>query len=418
MTYGYDNNAGNSAGKKKKFVIIGVSSLILVAMVVAVAVGVKSDNKSESTPATPAAPQISTSTKSIQAICQPTDYRQTCESSLNKVAGNTTDPQKLVQAGFTVAIEALQVAIQNSTTIKALAKDPMASQALENCKELLNTAIEDLEDSFQELGAFDYSKFDQYVANLKVWLSATITYQQTCLDGFENTTGPAGQKMREILTTSSQLTSNGLAMVTGLATILKDLNIPGLGRRLMEANDGFPSWVDAGQRRLLAATSATIKADAVVAQDGTGQFKTIDEAIKQIPKKQNKTYVLHIKAGVYKEQVTISRSLTNILLIGDGPTETRISGSLNYADGVQTFKTATVCKYYSIVVLSHQILTTNSFPCNSVMNFQFGFDIYSNQWKPVYGKGHWIREHRRSHRTPSRGNQGPIRHVSVLQLPH
>lgn len=75
------------------------------------------------------------------------------------------------------------------------------------------------------------------MANLRIWLSATITYQQTCLDGFENTAGPAGQKMREILTLSSQLTSNGLAMVTSLSSILTDLNIAGLtGRRLLNDN--------------------------------------------------------------------------------------------------------------------------------------------------------------------------------------
>jgi pectinesterase len=347
MAYGYDNGSvAEAAARKKKFAVIGVSSIILVAMVVAVAVGVNDGKEKggESSPLSGSSGQLSTSTKSIQAICQPTDYKQTCEDSLNKAAGNTSDPHKLVQAGFQVAIDALKVAIENSTTLKEVAKDPMAKQALDNCKELMNTAISDLKTSFQQVGDFDISKLDEYVANLKIWLSATITYQQTCLDGFDNTTGPAGQKMKEILSTSSQLTSNGLAMVTGLSSILQDLDLSGLtGRKLLaQGNDNFPSWLSPAKRRLLAQTPATIKPNMVVAQDGSGQYKTINEAIKNIPKSGNSTFVLYIKEGVYKEVVTFSRSLTHIMLIGDGPTKTKITGDLSFAGGVQIYKTATV----------------------------------------------------------------------------
>ncbi|KAL9353532.1 hypothetical protein Peur_056212 [Populus x canadensis] len=336
------SNDGSNAGKKK-FAIIGVSSIILVAMVVAVAVGIggsPGDSKQESSPKG----QISTTSKSIKAICQPTDYRETCEESLSKAAGNTTDPSKLVQAGFKVTIEALQNAINRSTTLKELAKDPMASQALDNCRELMDDAIAELEHSFDLIESFQASQFDEYVNNLKVWLSATITYQRTCLDGFENTTGSAGEKMKDLLMASSQLTSNGLAMVDGVTSILKDLNIPGLtSRRLLEADDEFPSWLNGGKRMLLLKeTPATIKADAIVAQDGSGQYKTIAEAIEKIPKKKNETFVIYIKEGVYKEQVSLARSHTHVLMIGDGPTKTKITGNLNYANGVQTFKTATV----------------------------------------------------------------------------
>ncbi|CAK7333358.1 unnamed protein product [Dovyalis caffra] len=344
MAFGNDNVCNE---RKKKFAIIGVSSLVLVAMVVAVAVGIGGSHR-ESKPESSHEGQISTTSKSIKAICQPTDYRETCEESLSKAAGNTTDPSKLVQAGFKVAIEALQNAVNNSATLKELAKDPMARQALDNCRELMDDAIAELEHSFDEIESFQVSKFEEYVNNLKVWLSAAITYQQTCLDGFENTTGPAGDKMKEFLMASNQLTSNGLAMVDGITSILKDLQIPGLtSRRLLEADDKFPSWVTAGKRKLLQETPATIKPEAIVAQDGSGQYKTIAEAVKNIPKKKNETFVLYIKEGVYKEQVILSRSHTHVLMIGDGPTKTKITGNLNYANGVQTFKTATVCKYYS-----------------------------------------------------------------------
>jgi pectinesterase len=60
--------------------------------------------------------------------------------------------------------------------------------ALQNCKELLGCAIDNLNTSFHKLGGFDMTNFNKAVDDLRTWLSATLTYQGTCLDGFLNTT--------------------------------------------------------------------------------------------------------------------------------------------------------------------------------------------------------------------------------------
>jgi len=345
MPFGGQNSNGGQ--RRKKIAIIGTSALILVAMVVAVAVGFnRSESDSQSAAPTSPPPSVSTTTKAIQAICQPTDYRETCENSLTSAAGNTSDPKELIKAAFNVAIDHISAAIKNSSTLKELAKDSRTNQALSNCDELLNYAIDDLKESFDRIGPFEYGKLDEYVDDLKIWLSGAITYEQTCLDGFENTTGEAGERMKAMLRSSQELTSNGLAMVTEISSILTSYNLPfNVSRRLLSSEDGddtTPSWLSHGKRRLLQATGKTIKADVVVAKDGSGKYGTVNEALKDIPKKGNKTFVIYIKQGVYKEQVMFDKSMTHVMIIGDGPTKTRITGSLNFIDGVQTFKTATV----------------------------------------------------------------------------
>ncbi|KAK9992221.1 hypothetical protein SO802_027206 [Lithocarpus litseifolius] len=350
MTFGgYKDSSNPGHQKKKKIAIIGVSSVLLVAMVAAVAVGVTRNHGSSKTDGNAnSGGGVSTSNKAIQTLCQPTDYRETCEKTLTSAAGNSSDYKTLIKAGFQVAVEELNKAIANSTTLRELAKDSRTNQALENCKELIEYAIDDLQDSFEKIGPFDYSKVDEYLADLKVWLSGAITYEQTCLDGFENTTGDAGTKMKQVLKTAQEITKNGLAMVTETTQLLTNLNIDSLSRRLLSNDDQrrlqepADSWFSEGQRRLLAATVDSVKADVVVAKDGSGKYKTINEALKDIPLKSNKTFVIHIKAGVYAEHVLIEKSMTHVTFIGDGPTKTKITGSKNFVDGTPTFKTATV----------------------------------------------------------------------------
>ncbi|XP_022138455.1 putative pectinesterase/pectinesterase inhibitor 28 isoform X1 [Momordica charantia] len=320
-------------GGKKTIAIVSVCALVVVAMVVAVVV---TNSKS----AAPSGGEITTSTKAIKAICQPTDYKEICEESLTKEGVTSTDPKELVKSAFKIATDYVNGAIQNSTTLKELAKDPRANQALQNCRELLEFAIDDIKESFERIGTFQMGEVKTFVEDLKVWLSGAMTYEDTCLDGFENTTGEAGEKMKQFLKSSQQLTSNGLAMVTELSKTLGDLQLPTLGRRLM-GEDDIPEWVSDTNRRLLQAGPPAVKPNVVVAQDGSGKYKTINEALAEIPKKSNITFVIHVKAGIYKETVVITKAMTHVTMYGDGPTKTVVTGSLNYIDGVQTFKTAT-----------------------------------------------------------------------------
>ncbi|KAK4338887.1 hypothetical protein RND71_040349 [Anisodus tanguticus] len=58
---------------------------------------------------------------------------------------------------------------------------------------------QDCERSFDKVGDFDINKIKDYTDDLKTWIGASITYQETCLDAFSNTSGDFGEKMREII---------------------------------------------------------------------------------------------------------------------------------------------------------------------------------------------------------------------------
>ncbi|KAF0890798.1 hypothetical protein E2562_004283 [Oryza meyeriana var. granulata] len=102
----------------------------------------------------------------------------------------------------------------------------------------------------------------------------------------------------------------------------------------------FPEWVPAHHRRLLQLPGLQ-KPNTVVAKDGSGNFKTITEAINAAPKNSATRFVIYVKAGEYNEYVTIPNSLPNIFMYGDGPTTTRVIGNKSNKDGVATIATRT-----------------------------------------------------------------------------
>ena len=73
---------------------------------------------------------------------------------------------------------------------------------------------------------------------------------------------------------------------------------------------------------------ATLPSQITVAQDGSGQFKTVQEAIDSIPAYPRQTVDIHILPGKYVQQVTIPRIKPHIHLIGDDPATTILSFNL------------------------------------------------------------------------------------------
>jgi pectinesterase len=103
---------------------------------------------------------------------------------------------------------------------------------------------------------------------------------------------------------------------------------------------------------LLVPHSAARAADSgsTVAADGSGQFKTIQEAINAAPQTSTKAapWAIHVRAGTYHELVYVQREKHFVRLVGDDPKTTIITyglyASLPGLDGkpIGTFHTPTV----------------------------------------------------------------------------
>lgn len=167
-------------------------------------------------------------------------------------------------------------------------------------------------------------------ADIQTWLSAALTDLETCQTGFIEL-GVTKNVLPLMHSNVSFLIANTLAMNKG-----KDTKPTYKG--------SFPTWVSPGDRKLLQASSSPgDNADIVVAQDGSGQYKTVTAGVTAAKSKSGSgRLVIYVKAGTYNENVEISSK--NIMLVGDGIGKTIITGSRSVGGGSTTFNSATVGK--------------------------------------------------------------------------
>src|SRR4051794_37786209 len=55
----------------------------------------------------------------------------------------------------------------------------------------------------------------------------------------------------------------------------------------------------------------------VVAQDGSGNFKTVQEAFNSLPANNTKRITIFVKNGIYKEKLHLDSSKRFVTLLGD-----------------------------------------------------------------------------------------------------
>jgi pectinesterase len=338
--------SGEDAHKGRRVAIIGASALLLVAMVVAVTVGVnRNQNGSDDGIEDNRRNHVASSMKAVQTICHPAEYKKECEDALTSEAkaGNITDPKELIKIAFNVTIKKIGEKLKETNLMQEVEKDPRSKDALDTCKQLMDLSIGEFTRSLDGMGEFHIQNLDKFLMNVKVWLNGAVTYMDTCVDGFENTTTDAGKKMKELLTSSMHMGSNALAIISDFADTVSDWNVTNLlgGRRLLDDSD-TPSWAD--HRILLDSKTKTFKhePDVTVALDGSGDVKSINEALTKVPEKSKKPFVIFIKAGIYAEYVEITKHMTNVVFIGEGGKKSVITGNKNFIDGINTYRTATV----------------------------------------------------------------------------
>ncbi|XP_038878011.1 pectinesterase-like [Benincasa hispida] len=300
---------------------------------------------------------VSSSDEQVRSTCAVTLYPELCEKTISTGGGSRWSSKDAIEASVNITIGAVKDNYKRMEklvkTVKNLTKREKI--ALNDCLESEEETLRELYEVVEDLHEYPNKKsLTQYADDLKTLLSSAITNQETCVDGFSH--DKADKKVRESIEAGlihiKKLCSIALALIKNLTdTDIANHNYNVLNRKhLAEVNNGgrgnddrinWPDWMSSGDRRLLQASS-TATPDVVVAADGTGNFRTVSEAVAAAPSRSSRRYIIRIKAGVYRENVNVPSSKSNLMFWGDGRTTTIITGNRNVVDGSTTFNSATV----------------------------------------------------------------------------
>ncbi|CAJ1969537.1 unnamed protein product [Sphenostylis stenocarpa] len=330
-----------------KIIGAGVSLILCVGVVIGVVAVVQSPKNETSSTG-----ELKTTNRAVTALCQNSDDQQFCHSVLSTT--KSSNPKDYIATVVKTSMDSVIKAFNMSDRLTVEHGNSSAGMkmALDDCKDLLQSAIHELEASGVLVQESNIDAVNNHTSEIKNWLGAVVAYQQSCLDGF-NTDGE--KKVQEQLQSNSldqvgKLTGLALDIVSGIAKILQSLDLNLIlkpaSRRLLDIDqEGYPTWFSAADRKLLDnIDNGGVIPHATVAKDGSGQFTTILDAINSYPKKHQGRFIIYVKAGVYDEYILVDKKKVNLLIYGDGPTKTIITGRKNYAEGTKTMRTATFCK--------------------------------------------------------------------------
>ncbi|PKI51485.1 hypothetical protein CRG98_028045 [Punica granatum] len=278
----------------------------------------------------------------LSQACNGVEDQDSCFSNMHRELENigTRNPASVLNAALATTLDKTKQAINMITRFTALSVNYREQVAIDDCKELLDFSVSELAWSLGEMKRIRAGDENvHYEGNLKAWLSAALSNQDTCIEGFEGTDGRVENFIRGSLKQVTQLISNVLALYTQLHSLPFK---PPRNSTANKENTYFPDWMTEGDQGLVNSSPTGMHVDAVVALDGSGHYRTIAEAINEAPSYSNRRYVIYVKKGIYKENIDLKRKKTNIMFVGDGIGATVVTGNRNFMQGWTTFRTATV----------------------------------------------------------------------------
>ncbi|KAK8630804.1 hypothetical protein V6N13_079578 [Hibiscus sabdariffa] len=277
--------------------------------------------------------------QAASSACEGTLYPQLCVSTIAVLPDLPSKSlPELISTILHQTMYEVRLSSANITDIGENLKshDTLEETAINDCLELFDYTIAELKLVLSDLALpVSENKHD-----LQTFLSAAMTNQYTCLDGFARSKGNVRSIIKKGLENISQHVSNSLAILNKVHGVNKSK--PEAFPEHRRVKNGFPAWLSRKDRKLLQASVNETKFDLVVAKDGTGNFTNITDAVAAAPNNSDTRFVIYIKGGAYFENVEVERKKTMLMFVGDGIGKTVVKASRNVVDGFTTFRSATV----------------------------------------------------------------------------
>ncbi|CAN1267141.1 Probable pectinesterase/pectinesterase inhibitor 33 [Linum perenne] len=279
---------------------------------------------------------INANHSSITMWCNDTPYPDTC----NHYVGQVTWPhskhhpaQTKVQFRVMLVEAALRKAVDAERKVQrwqSKAKDHAQRATWVDCVHLHSSTIRRLNRTLDGLRSSPKSCTN---LDAQTWLSSSLTNLETCLTG-SGDLNVSSEFVRPMMSGNlTKLISVSLAVNCG--------NDETYETDETDHTEPFPKWFGARERRVLQQVRVRAS-NVVVARDGSGHFRSVQQAINFAKRRRYKTrFVIRVKRGVYRENIEVDNDNGYIWLIGDGSRHTIITSGRSVGGGYTTFSSAT-----------------------------------------------------------------------------
>ncbi|KAL1568599.1 pectinesterase inhibitor 11-like [Salvia divinorum] len=154
----------------------------------------------------------------IRTNCESTQYPKLCYQSLNGYANVVQqDPARLAAVAIGVSLaRATMMSVYVANLSRQAEAEPRATSALRDCFSVFRDAVGQMRGSVKQMrqlsGAGEELRFQ--MSNVQTWMSAALTNEDTCTDGFEGVTDAALKAdVCGRAVDVKEITSNALALV-------------------------------------------------------------------------------------------------------------------------------------------------------------------------------------------------------------
>ncbi|KAI3820813.1 hypothetical protein L1987_08361 [Smallanthus sonchifolius] len=211
-----------SPRRRRTVTVTVIITLFLFAIIIAAIIGATVVHHPRAKPSEPEQSSPVKSAESIKAVCAVTQHPESCFTDISSInSDNAVDPEKIFNLTLRLAVNELANISSLPKTLISKSNDLRTGSALRDCATLFDDALSQLSQSVDAMrGGGEVVLTEGKVEDLKTWISAAMTDQETCVDGLEEMGSTAVDEVKMRVQRSSEYMSNSLAILSNMDSIL------------------------------------------------------------------------------------------------------------------------------------------------------------------------------------------------------
>lgn len=152
----------------------------------------------------------------VHSSCVHASYPGICLRTLSSYAPPANTPRDLARAAVKISLCRAQRTTDFLTNLKNW-NSKREKNALNDCVVQITDSIDELTKTLSELKHLRRgSEFRWQMSNVETWVSAALTNEDTCLDGFKEIDGNVRSDVKRKVTNVGRVTSNALYLINRL----------------------------------------------------------------------------------------------------------------------------------------------------------------------------------------------------------